>query len=539
MERGELASRAAISSGRIARYEGAEAEEPKLTTALKLAHSLGASIDQLTDGIYWTPGQILRGTENPVPAERLMGFFEVLPTNVPAFEPAPRRDPIGSRDDVARIFGSNVRDARERRHLSQQALGGAAGLSKSGLSLIERGVHETTIEVLLALARALEVPPNVLLDGIAWNSNPTSWSHSMRSSLARRPAGIHDDAICRLWNEGMKTREIAEKLGTSPGSVSAIVHKLRERGAQVGYRRPPTRAIHERTRRRRQSCVRTQPEASENEPQKEVKEVGGLEPASRKDIAAQIGVNVARYRERTGLPLRSLKEATEIYFSALYRIENARSGVPKVALILKLAGGLNVRCSLLTAGVKWDVESQSFRIEDTPPAPPALAVLGQNATSARRRIDLSQQALSDRASLSRGDVVDFERGSRNFRLFTIVRLAGTLEIGFADLFAGVGTWHVRPLAPPEFLPGERPGKAERDQLLIRLWNEGRPETEIADALGLSRNAVAPYVRELRDAGEHLPHRRPPRSTVEAAARRRRDHSKTSRLQQRARLPASP
>jgi hypothetical protein len=59
--------------------------------------------------------------------------------------------------------------------------------------------------------------------------------------------------------------------------------------------------------------------------------------------------------------------------------------------------------------------------------------------------------------------------------------------------------------------------------LMRLWREGRPEAEIAEALDLSRKAVGPYVRELRDVGEDLPYRRPPWSAVEVAARRRRGH----------------
>lgn len=117
--------------------------------------------------------------------------------------------------------------------------------------------------------------------------------------------------------------------------------------------------------------------------------------------------------------------------------------------------------------------------------------------------------------------MDFERGNRNFRIFTVIRLAGALDLAFADLFAGVANWHIRPLAPPEFLPGEVPTKAERDQLLIRLWREGRGEQEIAEALDLAGSSVGPYIRDLRDAGEDLPYRCPPRNRSEFLARRRR------------------
>jgi transcriptional regulator with XRE-family HTH domain len=234
---------------------------------------------------------------------------------------------------------------------------------------------------------------------------------------------------------------------------------------------------------------------------------------------------VALRREESGLTLRQLAEATETHFTHLSRIERGRSKIPQLALILKLAGSLNVRCDLITAGVIWDPASHSFRVEDSTPEPhTAIDRLGANARRARLQADLSQQALADRASMNRGDLVDFERGSRNFRIFTVVRLAGALGIGFEQMFAGVTNWHCRPLAPPEFLPGERPTKAERDQLLMRLWREGHPEAEIAEALDLSRKAVGPYVRELRDAGEDLSYRRPPRSAIEMAARRRRGHS---------------
>ncbi|MGD9734211.1 MAG: helix-turn-helix domain-containing protein [Solirubrobacterales bacterium] len=537
MKRDELERRAGMvgGGGRAASYEGDDAEEPNLATALRLAHSLGVSIDQLTEGIYWTPGQIVRGQEKAA-AERLVGFFEVLPANVPVFEPRAQRETASGPEDVARIFGANLRAARERRHLTQRALASAAGLSRSGVILIEAGTHETTIEALFAFSRALESPPDLLLDGIDWR--PAVPRSSASSGEADRPARSLDDGIRRLWAEGMKTREIAARLGTSAGNVSATVHRLRERGEEVGYRRAPTRAIHARARARREACMGITCDLASSESMAAAEDAKPRAPASNKEIVLRLGANISLYRKRSGLTFRALGEATEINYSPLCRLERARSGIPQPAFVLKLAGSLNVRCGLITEGVKWDVASQSFRIEETVKPPPPLAQLGLNAMRARYRSHRSQQSVADRASLRREDVADLERGSRNFRLSTVIRLAGALEISMDELFAEVSTWHVRPLAPPEFAPGQRPSKAERDRLLIRLWNEGRPETEIADALGLSRNAVAPYVRELRNAGEDLPYRRPPRSAIEAAARRRRAHAGPTRTRV-ARRPGSP
>ena len=152
---------------------------------------------------------------------------------------------------------------------------------------------------------------------------------------------------------------------------------------------------------------------------------------------------------------------------------------------------------------------------------PAPRQGGQFSTGAGGPVFRRRLQLADRAAMSRGDLVDFERGNRNFRIFTVVRLAGAMGVAFSELFAGVANWHIRPLAPPEFLPGEAPTKAERDQLLVRLWREGRGEQEIAEALDLARTSIGPYIRELRDAGEELPYRRSPRSDAEVRARRRR------------------
>lgn len=435
--------------------------------------------------------------------------FQVLSSNELAFEPLPPQE-VDGRGEATAILGANVRDARERRHLTQAELAIKADLSKNGLSLIERGIRETSVAVLLALARSLEVPPDFLLGAIVWSPRQPG-----RTGRARRASCSRDIEIRRLWNEGKTAREIGEAVGASPGTVSAAVHRLRERGEPLDYRRPPMRAVHARARRRRPACppVSVRYEESQNGAA-----IPRIENASNEAIAERIGINVKLRRAESGLTLRQLEEATETHFTHLSRIERGKSKIPQLALILKLAGSLNVRCGLITAGVIWDPKAQAFCAEDFRPEPhTAIARLGANAKQARLKADLSQQALADRASMSRGDLVDFERRRRNFRIFTVVRLASALGISFEQIFSGVANWHFRPLAPPEFLPGERPTKAERDQLLMRLWREGRPEAEIAEALDLSRKAVGPYVRELRDASEDLPYRRPPRRPIEVEA----------------------
>jgi transcriptional regulator with XRE-family HTH domain len=378
----ELGRRAAMHVSAVSGLEGDGAHELRLTTALRLMHPLGGSIDQLTERIYWNPGQVVRNALRP-PMERLSGFFLVLPGNVPVFEPAPPREPVTTREEAAMIFGANVRGARERRHLTQQVLGCSAGLSKAGLSLIERGVRETSVRTLLALARSLEVAPELLLEGIAWKPERPP----CEGSRARRPECSLDDAICRLWNEDKTAREIAEAVGTSSGTVSATVHRLRERGEPLRYRRRPTRAVHERARNRRVPCQKA---PDENQEVEEVIEPPNLNSASNEEIAIRIGANVALRREEADLTLRQLSEAAETHFTHLSRIERGKSGVPQLALILKLAGSLNVRCGLITTGVVWDSTSGLFQVQDAPPEPhPALGRLGENVLRARHRADLS------------------------------------------------------------------------------------------------------------------------------------------------------
>ncbi len=534
IEKPELARRAALKVEELSRFEDA-AHELSATKALRLAHSMGVSIEELVECVYWNPGERVRrpGERRPF-SERLAGFFLVLPANAPVFDPPLPRDPVGDRQEAAAIFGQNVRTARERRHLTQAKLASAAGFSKSGLSLIERGVRETTIDTLLSLARALEVTPAFLLGGVAWEPPQSSCTNAARQCHAQRhDAHSLDGSIKRLWGEGKTAGEIADAVGASPGAVSAVVHRLREHGDRLAHRSPPTRAVHEGARRRRGRRIAASP--SERDPVAADREPDDVPEISEHEAVAHLGANVAFHRKATGLTLRELGEATEVDRTYLHRIENGRAGVPRISLVVKLAASLNVSCARVTAGIVWDPSLGRFKLEaEGDKGSGDRQRLGLNTRRARREANISQQALGERASLCRGDVVDFERGSRNFRIFAAVKLAGALGVDLAGLFSGVGRWYVRPLPAPEYGPEDHPPtKAERDALLARLWRDGRSEREIADALGLMPGSIGPYVRELRDAGQRLSYRRPSRRRVENAARHRRRASGTSFLSQAA------
>lgn len=55
-------------------------------------------------------------------------------------------------------------------------------------------------------------------------------------------------------------------------------------------------------------------------------------------------------------------------------------------------------------------------------------------------LNLSQEALAERADLHRTYVADIERGVRNVSLLNIEKLARALEISLADLFAMIGKY---------------------------------------------------------------------------------------------------
>lgn len=71
-------------------------------------------------------------------------------------------------DDLARHFGENLRRGRKLARMSQEELACRAALHRTEVSLIERGYRVPSIETLIRVAAAVEVPEGRLLDGIDW-----------------------------------------------------------------------------------------------------------------------------------------------------------------------------------------------------------------------------------------------------------------------------------------------------------------------------------------------------------------------------------
>lgn len=61
-------------------------------------------------------------------------------------------------------FGSNLRDARKRRGLTQEQVAERSGVHPTEVSRIEAGKRDPRVSTLLRLAHAVEVQPGRLLD---------------------------------------------------------------------------------------------------------------------------------------------------------------------------------------------------------------------------------------------------------------------------------------------------------------------------------------------------------------------------------------
>jgi XRE family transcriptional regulator, regulator of sulfur utilization len=70
--------------------------------------------------------------------------------------------PAGRRE-VARRFGSVLRELRQQRGLTQETLAELADLDRTYPGLLERGLRTPTLTVVLRLANALETEPSRLI----------------------------------------------------------------------------------------------------------------------------------------------------------------------------------------------------------------------------------------------------------------------------------------------------------------------------------------------------------------------------------------
>lgn len=101
----------------------------------------------------------------------------------------PRHDPKAPSDPASR-FGVNLRWARKRADISQEALALKAEVDRAAISVFEHGRRDPNLRTILKLARALDVPAAMLLGGIESDSSPPKSSARRRATQrASRPPG--------------------------------------------------------------------------------------------------------------------------------------------------------------------------------------------------------------------------------------------------------------------------------------------------------------------------------------------------------------
>lgn len=65
---------------------------------------------------------------------------------------------------LRQIFAANLRRAREAKEMSQEALADAAGIDRTYVSALERGLYSVSLDTLERISSALDIPPSRLLD---------------------------------------------------------------------------------------------------------------------------------------------------------------------------------------------------------------------------------------------------------------------------------------------------------------------------------------------------------------------------------------
>ena len=65
---------------------------------------------------------------------------------------------------IREVFARNLRKARNAKGLSQEALAYEAGIDRTYISALERGIYSATIDMVGKLAAVLEIEPSALLE---------------------------------------------------------------------------------------------------------------------------------------------------------------------------------------------------------------------------------------------------------------------------------------------------------------------------------------------------------------------------------------
>ena len=84
-------------------------------------------------------------------------------------------------------IGSRIKVARERKHLTQEDLAAIVDLSPTHISVIERGVKPPKLATLIAIANALDVSADTLLQDVV-DRSVEGVSNELATEIMKLPA---------------------------------------------------------------------------------------------------------------------------------------------------------------------------------------------------------------------------------------------------------------------------------------------------------------------------------------------------------------
>jgi transcriptional regulator with XRE-family HTH domain len=504
----ELAKRSGITRAAVVYFEAGR-HIPSLVVALKLAGSLDVSIDRLTLGVFWNPGEVVvNGNRRKPRAELFEGYFSTEPAQIAdqGLEPAP----VTSRGEVTAIIGRNLRDARRRRHRSQRDLGRSLGSEQTHVSKIERGQIEPTLQTVIGLARELEVPIDALLAGMRWAAlGPAdAWDEQRGGGGRVRDLNSLDAFVARGCREEKAPWEMARDLGVDEPTVRRVIERLRRRGRSLTADPATWTAadVEDEIALRREEAERA------------------TDPIPEEHAKTVVGEAIRARRKR--LEMTQEEVAYAAGFTHGHGISNYERFGPNypVTNLIRLAATLRSPCSALTEGLRWDPGAGTFLLSrrrgpaDRSPG----AVIGGNARRIRQAARLPEEIVASRVGRRSNYFNALEGGGKLPRPVTLLMLACALEVGVAALLAGIRDWYVRPLLPLAIPEAEEAvEKAAQQDRLLRLWHQGSGLQSIGEALDMKPQTAFAAVNRLRELGVDIPYRKAPMTPAQLSGRLRR------------------
>jgi transcriptional regulator with XRE-family HTH domain len=101
-------------------------------------------------------------------------------------------------------IGRRIRELREKKGLSQEALAGVCNLHRTYIGLIERGERNLSISTVEVIAQGLAIPPSDLFAGIEVSAAPAAAS-SPKKTKASGDLEIHIATIRQILIEAKLT----------------------------------------------------------------------------------------------------------------------------------------------------------------------------------------------------------------------------------------------------------------------------------------------------------------------------------------------